>query len=71
LLVVRQRGDSFAANADNQKRRSSARTPKRKRVLDFEITATFWSAAVLRRFSSSRRFGLASLYCLNVNRNLF
>jgi hypothetical protein len=33
-----------------QKRRNTARTPRRKRVLCASTMATFWTAAVLRRF---------------------
>jgi len=31
------------------------RTPQRKREIEAEITATFWSAAVLRRFQMQQR----------------
>jgi hypothetical protein len=37
---------------ENSKRRSSARTPKRKRGLERGLAATFWTAVVLHRFSS-------------------
>ena len=36
----------------NPKRRSTRRTPKRKRELSWEIAATFWSASLLCRFRS-------------------
>src|ERR1041384_1986837 len=38
-----------ARSSKNQKRRSSARTPRRRRQTNPSRTATFWSAAVFRR----------------------